>query len=295
MWHNRINVGLSYNFNFLMFFNTVPAFEQDPHAASQLYGYTNPYRVAWLQEDFMLDLRDKPLAPHKGGYLGMEIEEGGVYAGGSFTLREAAAGDAPVLPARQAHHVRHARRVRTDLLRRRAPGSPVTRRFYMGGPDSHRGFNYNRLSLQVPIGYPGAPNLPIGGDQLLLLQGELRVNIVQLWGNWFGITAFIDAGDVAVPFGERAAGVLAPSPTNPGGICGNGQEPHLSSNVQFSKLHTAVGGGLRYKTVIGTIRADVGVRAQSHCALRDRRHAESRSELARGVPHLDRGELLMRA
>ncbi|MCA1662754.1 MAG: BamA/TamA family outer membrane protein, partial [Myxococcales bacterium] len=87
LWHNRINVGLSYNFNFLLFFNTVPALQldQDPHAASQLFGYTNPYRVAWLQEDFMLDLRDKPLDPHKGGYLGMQLEEGGVYAGGSFT------------------------------------------------------------------------------------------------------------------------------------------------------------------------------------------------------------------
>ena len=130
----------------------------------------------------------------------------------------------------------------------------------MGGPDSHRGFNYNRLSLQVPIGYPGAPNLPIGGDQLLLMQGEFRLNIVKLWDNWFGITAFLDAGDVAAPNAVGLQTVLAPSATNPGGICGNGQQPKLETSVQGAKLHTAVGGGLRYKTVIGTIRADIGVR-----------------------------------
>ncbi|HWE30520.1 MAG TPA: BamA/TamA family outer membrane protein, partial [Polyangia bacterium] len=259
LWHNRINVGVSYNFNFLMFFNTVPAFQNDPHAAAQLYGYTNPYRVAWLQEDFLLDLRDKPLDPHKGAYLGTTFEEGGVYAGGSFSYEK-------ILPEMRLYVPMGSRLTLAtrgefgQIFASSDPGSPVTRRFFMGGPDSHRGFNYDRLSVQVPIGYPGAPNLPIGGDQLLLLQAELRLNIVRLYGNWFGITAFLDAGDVAAPSSAQLETVLAPSATFPGGICGNGQKPVLSSNVQFSKLHTAVGGGLRYKTVIGTIRVDVGVR-----------------------------------
>jgi translocation and assembly module TamA len=260
LWHNRINLGLSYNFNFLMFFNTVPAFQEDPHAASQLYGYTNPYRVAWLQEDFSLDLRDKPLDPHKGAYLGTTLEEGGVYLGGAFTYEK-------VLPELRLY-IPMSRWVTLatrgefgQIFSTSDPGSPVTRRFFMGGPDSHRGFNYNRLSLQVPIGIAGTPNLPIGGDQLLLLQAELRVNIAKIYGNWFGMDAFVDAGDVAAPTANaQLQAVLAPSITNPGGICGDAQTPKLSTSVQFNKLHTAVGAGLRYKTVIGTIRADVGVR-----------------------------------
>src|SRR5205807_1093868 len=64
------------------------AFQEDPHAASKLYGYTNPYRVAWLQQDFFLDLRDKPLAPHKGGYLGTTLEEGGIYTASAFTYEK---------------------------------------------------------------------------------------------------------------------------------------------------------------------------------------------------------------
>jgi outer membrane translocation and assembly module TamA len=133
----------------------------------------------------------------------------------------------------------------------------------MGGPDSHRGFNYNRLALQVPIGYPGAPNLPIGGDQALLLQGELRINIVKLFDNWFGTTVFVDAGDVAAPStsntGASLQSVLAAA-NNGYGICYDHSTPNLSTSVQGNHLHYAVGGGLRYKTVIGTIRADVGVR-----------------------------------
>jgi translocation and assembly module TamA len=260
LWHNRINLGLSYNFNFLMFFNTVPAFQDDPHAAGQLYGYTNPYRVAWLQEDFSIDLRDKPLAPHKGAYFGTSLEEGALYFGGSFDYEKLMPEARFYIPITK--YVTFATRgMFGQIFSQGDLGSPVTRRFYMGGPDSHRGFNYNRLSLQVPIGFPGAPNLPIGGDQMLLLSGELRINIVKLYGNWFGITTFLDAGDVAAPStNANLLAVLAPSVTNPGGICGNGQMPKLESSVQFSELHTAVGGGLRYKTVIGTIRADVGVR-----------------------------------
>ncbi len=261
LWHNRVNLGISYNFNFLTFFNTVPAFLNDPHAAAELYGYTNPYRVAWLQQDLSVDLRDHPLAPHKGAYVGTTFEEGGVYAGGAFTYEKVQPEVRLYVPA--GKRVTVATRAEFgQMFDQGDDGSPITRRFFMGGPDSHRGFNYNRLSLQVPIGIAGAPNLPVGGDQMLLLQGELRINIVQLFGNWFGMTAFVDAGDVAAPKtnGNNLEEVLAPSATNPGGICENGQTPKFSSTVQFSKLHTAVGGGLRYKTVIGTIRADVGVR-----------------------------------
>jgi translocation and assembly module TamA len=260
-WHNRVNLGLSYNFTLLMFFNAVPAFEENPRASLSLYGFTSPYRVGWLQQDVWLDLRDKPLGPHKGVYVGVTAEEGGVFAGGAFAYEK-------LLPEVRLYapfgkHVTLATRAEFgQIFVQGDTGSPITRRFYMGGPDSHRGFNYNRLSVQVPIGIAGAPNLPIGGDQLLLLQAELRVNIVKLFGNWFGVTTFYDAGDVAAPNtpNENLAAVLSPSATNPGGICGGGQPVALSTAVQANHLHHAVGGGLRYGTVIGTIRADIGVR-----------------------------------
>ena len=71
---------------------------------------------------------------------------------------------------------------------------------------------------------------------MFLTQIELRVRAVRLYGAWLEAAGFLDAGDVAHPSGM-----------------GN-------DHVDLSQLHVAVGGGLRYKTAIGTIRADVGVR-----------------------------------
>ena len=90
-----------------------------------------------------------------------------------------------------------------QLFSQGAYGSPTTRRFYLGGPESHRGFNFNRLSLQIPSGTPGNPALPIGGDEMFLTQLELRVRAVRLYGSWLEVAAFLDAGDVAAP--TRAA------------------------------------------------------------------------------------------
>lgn len=260
-WRNRVNIGLSYNFNFLMFFNTVPAFLGDPRAANQLYGYTNPYRVGWWQEDFNLDLRDKSLSPHKGAYLGTTLEEGGVYAAGSFTYEKVQPELRLYVPLGKRLTFA-ARGLFGQIFVAGDTGSPITRRFYMGGPDSHRGFNYNRLSLQVPIGIAGAPNLPIGGDQALLLQGELRLDVVKIAGNWLGIDAFLDGGDVAAPSTAASANLAAvlAQANNGYGICFNHETPKLDTSVQLNHLHWATGGGLRYRTVVGTIRADIGVR-----------------------------------
>jgi outer membrane protein assembly factor BamA len=262
-WGQHVHVGLSYNFNFLLFFNTVPAFTEDPRAAARLYGYTSPYRVGWWQEDLALDLRDKPLTPHQGAYAAVTFEEGGSFAGGTFAYEKVQPQLRLYAPLGKRVTVA-ARGELGQLFVQGAEGSPITRRFFMGGPDSHRGFNYNRLSLQVPSGLKGAPNLPIGGDQLLLLQAELRVDVVKLLDNWFGVTAFVDAGDVAAPTtgaGANVLSVIGPSSVTAfPGVCGDGREPRLATTVELSKLHTAVGAGLRYRTVIGVIRADVGVR-----------------------------------
>jgi outer membrane protein assembly factor BamA len=145
--------------------------------------------------------------------------------------------------------------------------TPITQRFYLGGPNSHRGFNFNRLSAQVCsrrlIGAPietamEAPDcstvgimeneelqrLPLGGDQMLLLQAEARIYLLRLWDNWLSAAAFFDAGDVAAPTCVRDACVMPP----------------YLQQIDLARLHLAAGGGLRYQTVIGTIRVDVAGR-----------------------------------
>jgi outer membrane protein assembly factor BamA len=259
LWRNHVQLGLSYNIQFLDFFNTAPGVLSDPALSGSVYGYVDPFRVAWWQEDLGLDLRDKPLDPHQGAYFLVSAEEGGVYTGSAFEYEK-------IVPDARAYaplgsRVTFAARMQYGRVWSQGDlGSPITRRLYLGGPNSHRGFNYNRLSYQIPSGQQNVPPLPIGGDEMVLIQGELRVRIVKISGNWFGLVAFADGGDVAMPRCRRVdeSGAGRGATTMPGD-CPPGLATALQ-RIDFSQLHWAVGGGLRYNTVIGTIRLDVGVR-----------------------------------
>ncbi|MEO6954183.1 MAG: BamA/TamA family outer membrane protein [Polyangia bacterium] len=254
-WRDRVKLGLSYNIQFLDFFNTNSSFSTtDTAQAGTLYGYLDPYRVAWLQQDISLDLRDKVLDTHYGAYLLASLEEGGVYTGSAFTYQKIVPDARFYVPL--GHRLTFAARIEYGKIWSQGDvGSPITRRLYLGGPDSHRGFNFNRLSYQVPADCPiglrcttntRLPPLPIGGDQMFLVQGELRLHIVKLFGNWFGAVAFIDGGDVSLPSTNKRE--------LPGSLKG------AKSSIDYTNLHWAVGAGLRYATVIGTIRFDLGVR-----------------------------------
>lgn len=239
---DRLQVGLSYNFEQFFFFNTDPALLQDPLLASQAYGYVNPYRLGWWYEELALDLRDRALDARRGGYFAIRAEEGGVYAGGAFTYEKLLSEVRGYLPI-GSRLVVAGRTEFGQIFVQGQYGSPITRRFYLGGPDTHRGFNYNRLSLQIPSGLPGSPTLPVGGDEMFLTQVEVRVKVVRLFGAWLELAGFVDAGDVAAPTGLRA------------------------DRLDLARLHYAAGGGLRYKTIIGTVRADVGVRLNRTSAM----------------------------
>jgi len=239
-WRGRVRLGLSYNFQILEFFKIDATLLDDPEQAGQVYGFVNPYRLGWWQEDFALDLRDRPLDAHKGAYLGVSFEQGGVFAAGAFLYEKIAPEVRGYIPL--GSRVTVALRIQFGQLFSEGDlGTPVTRRFYLGGPSSHRGFSYNRLSPQVSSKTDGVGPIPIGGDQMLLGQAEVRVNLLSIAGNWLSIAAFFDAGDVSCETVQCRA-------------------VHRGGNVQLTNLHYATGGGLRFKTVIGTLRFDVGAR-----------------------------------
>jgi translocation and assembly module TamA len=241
-FRDRLQVGLSYSFEEFFFFNTDPALLADPLRSGQLYGYVNPYRLGWWYQEIALDLRDRALDARRGGYFAIRAEEGGVYAGGAFSY-EKLMSEARGYLSLGSRVVVAGRAEFGQIFQQGDLGSPITRRFYLGGPDSHRGFNYNRLSLQIPSGLRGSPALPVGGDEMFLTQVELRVNVVRLFGAWLELAGFLDAGDVAAPTGLRG------------------------DRIDLSELHYATGGGLRYKTIIGTVRADIGVRLNRLAAM----------------------------
>jgi len=120
------------------------------------------------------------------------------------------------------------------------------RAFYSGGPSSNRGYPYQRIGPQGPIGFllpegescmmdptsleplPSECLRPLGGMTLWEASVEIRR---QLAGNW-GLVLFADASDVG-------AGVL---------------------DFNFFEPHLSIGTGLRYASPIGPVRVDLGWR-----------------------------------
>jgi len=104
---------------------------------------------------------------------------------------------------------------------------PVSQRFFAGGSTTVRGFQLDRL------GVPGiltSDGLSLGGNGVVILNGELRTTLHKLFGRDFGLAFFGDAGNV---FAKAA-------------------------DIDLTQLRTAVGFGVRYNSPIGPVRLDFG-------------------------------------
>lgn len=186
------------------------------------------YRLGLFDQSIVLDLRDNPLDAHDGIYAELRLEESGAYAGSAFdyvrVMPELRGYFSPFQRLVLAARARYGRTLfGPDLL-------PITQRFYAGGASSHRGFSFQRLSPMITSEEGGT--LPVGGEELVETSIEARVDVARLWENWLGIAVFLDGGDVVA---------------DPGAL-------------ELTNLHWAVGTGLRYHTLIGPLRVDVGYR-----------------------------------
>jgi translocation and assembly module TamA len=188
---------------------------------------TQPW-LGYYEQDAILDLRDRPIAARKGFYAGLHMEQGGAFAGGQLSyamFTPEVRGYVPIISRLVA-----AARVRAGWIATWANDEvAVTQRYFEGGPDSHRGFAWHRLSPEA-VDSQGRL-VPIGGEEMFLASAELRVNLFRIARHWFSIVPFIDAGDVTMP-GE----------------------------LRLGNLNYAAGLGLRYDTIIGPIRIDAGYR-----------------------------------
>ncbi|HJZ86759.1 MAG TPA: POTRA domain-containing protein [Polyangia bacterium] len=227
-FHDHFLLGGSWNLQYLNFFDIDPEVF-DPSLTPLGLGFVNPYRVAWLEELAQLELRDRPLDPRAGAYLAVRAEEGLPEVGSDFSyfkLTPEARGYMPVSP-----RIVLALRGLLGWLRPDGGDSPVTRRYALGGPSSHRGFGFGRLAPQV-LDMRTNQYIPVGGNGELLLSLEGRLDLFRAFGNWIELATFVDAGDVT---------------------------PRVEE-LDLSDLHVAAGGSIEYHTPIGHFRGGIGVR-----------------------------------
>lgn len=202
--------------------------------------------LSYLEQLFEWDRRDDRIAPTRGYYLSLSLQEGGGLLGGTFDYFRVTPearyywrlldGDLVV-----ATRLRVGTLVPTGDQR-----SPILVRFYSGGSNM-RGFNSRRLSpLQVVERAqirdrrgrerrpdPPAELVPIGGDGLVEGSLEARFHLVgKLAGATFYDTGFVTTESLPV---DRPASTL-------------------------DSLQHAVGVGIRYLTVVGPVRVDFAYR-----------------------------------
>jgi outer membrane protein assembly factor BamA len=226
-FRGRVLAGGSWNLQYLNFFNVDEAVFNG--ASDRFYGFENPYRLAYLEEFFQIDLRNRPLSPTFGGYLVVHAEEGDAALGGAFQYLKIAPDLRLYAPLGRRVAVA-VRGVVGWLGTTAGQESPITRRFALGGPSSHRGFGFGRLAPQVRDAQGRL--IPIGGDGEVLGSGELRIDVTKISGAWLNVVPFVDAGDVTPAFSQLALGTL----------------------------NVAAGLSLEYTTPIGVARAGLGVR-----------------------------------
>ncbi len=189
------------------------------------------YNLLFLQQVIEWDTRDDKASARKGTYARLELHE---------TLPPSSWGYVRITPELRQYiplplglviAMRagigmiefYQRNARTDELRRLGP-RPF--RLRGGGPYSVRGIQAGLLGLRDEHGdwFPG-------GTRSWLASLELRVPL----GDSFGIATFADVGDV------------------------DGGSATRKARFRFDRPNTSVGVGLRYKTIVGPIRLDVGI------------------------------------
>jgi outer membrane protein insertion porin family len=229
---DHLLLGLGYQLRLLAFASIAEALTPADRArvglpASTEGGLGLSYALGYLEETIAYDLRDNRLDPKNGAYFELRAEEAGPYSGSQFPYvkltPEARGYVSPIGWLVVAARVRYG-----DTL---SGEPPITQRFFSGGASDHRGFTFRRLSPMSSGTIDGA-TVPIGGTTLIETGLELRVRLFRFLGNWVGVVAFADGGDVTLTRAEI-------DPTN---------------------LHWAIGGGLRYNTLVGPLRFDVGYR-----------------------------------
>ena len=221
---DRVQLRLGWGIQRIDFRNVSPLI--DAPLEMQL-GLDHTEQIGFFQQALVLDLRDHPIEPRFGAYAEVRANEGTRAAGSAYEYVQVVPelrGFLPAGPVTLAGRVR-AGEIYGDV--------PVTERFFSGGAQNHRGFGERKLSPYVMGDVDGTTRyVPYGGSAMLETGLEARIPITTWRKIGIGTVVFIDGGDVTE---DR-------------------------SQIDPFDLYWAVGAGLRFQTIVGPVRTDLGYR-----------------------------------
>ncbi|HET8891454.1 MAG TPA: POTRA domain-containing protein [Candidatus Angelobacter sp.] len=200
-------------------------------------------RLSSLSASFSRDSRDSPLDAHKGIYESFQVDLNPSFLGSNTSFGRFLGQTAYYKSLTSDSSLVWANSLRLGM--EHAFGGahiPISESFFSGGGSTLRGFSLNgagpqREVLVCPADNPGCGekiSVPVGGEQLMILNSELRFPLgisPPFIGGTLGGVVFYDAGNVY---------------------------SSVSFKNVFSDLTHTVGAGLRYKTPVGPVRVDIG-------------------------------------
>jgi translocation and assembly module TamA len=233
-FHDHVQLGFGYQFRILNFTDVsdlISVEQRDLVGLPQspdVQSFNFQYKLGYFDQLIVADFRDNPLNTKNGAYFELRLEEAGLYSGSGFSYLkatpEARGFIAPWSFLGFAAKLRYGTSTTEKV--------PITQRYFSGGANDHRGFSIHRLSPMSAGTDDSGNTVPIGGNTLLETSFETRLDLFELLGNWLGLVVFLDGGDVTLTTAE----------------------------LDIGNLHWAAGVGLRYNTVVGPVRFDVGYR-----------------------------------
>ena len=194
-------------------------------------------RLSSVASSLIRDTRLDPIEPTSGSLVGADAELAARSIGSQvgffktflqgFTYRQLprAGSMVVVFGARVGLATGFPRTVTIDGVTTIVEDLPASERFFAGGDTTVRGFTLDRLGTPDTIDQDGFPR---GGNGLIVLNAEARIPL----RGGLGAVAFVDGGNVW--------------PT--------------VSDMDLSQMRGAVGFGLRYRSPVGPIRVDLGIK-----------------------------------